>query len=324
MAEIFLGIDGGQSHTEAVVADAAGHILGRGRGGPSNHAEQPGGRERLLRAVSDSVANALSSAGLPAIAEVEFVAAHCAMSGGAEYKTEVISRVLRAKQLEVGHDAPAALWGATGGRPGIVVIAGTGSVAYGENKRGESAQTGGWGHLLGDEGSGYWLALEAIKRAIAGYESNAGRRKILPNQLEQLALEHFAQSGLRSLALAIYGEQFSRDEVAAFAQVVQEAAMQGCREAQKIVSQGCATLFNLALITARKIHVRQTLLVCVGGVFRGEPARAAFMGLCKRGWPEASLEQPRFGPSAGALLLAYRAAGRLIDGEVLTNLEKCK
>jgi N-acetylglucosamine kinase-like BadF-type ATPase len=203
----------------------------------------------------------------------------------------------------------------------VVVIAGTGSVAYGENERGETAQTGGWGHLLGDEGSGYWLAMEAVKRAVRLSDE---RRKSTPNPLEKLALEHFQAAHLRALALALYGEKFSRDEIAAFARVVQDAAAGGCLEAERVVRRGGAALFKLAATTARKLRMRRALLACVGGVFRGAAARAEFAGLCARRWPEAELVQPRFDPAAGALLLAYRAAGRVIDDKVLTNLEKEK
>jgi N-acetylglucosamine kinase-like BadF-type ATPase len=206
----------------------------------------------------------------------------------------------------------------------VVVIAGTGSVAYGENERGETAQTGGWGHLLGDEGSGYWLAMETIRRAIYAYESSEERRKPLANPLASIALKHFQTADLRSLALAIYGEKFSRDEIAAFARLVQESAVAGNSETQQIVRRGCEALFSLAATTARKLKLKRALLVCVGGVFRGAAARAEFAKLRARRWPEAELAQPRFDPAVGALLLAYQAAGRVIDEEVLTNLAKEK
>ena len=128
-SKMFLGVDGGQSHTEAVVADAEGNILGRGNGGASNHAEQPGGRERLKKAVIKSVGEALripnSKFQIPdagfQIPDL-FASAHFGMTGGADYKKEIIGEIIRAEHLKVGHDAPSALFGATAGKPGIVVI----------------------------------------------------------------------------------------------------------------------------------------------------------------------------------------------------------
>jgi N-acetylglucosamine kinase-like BadF-type ATPase len=326
MTELFLGIDGGQSHTEAFVADAKGRVLGRGRGGPSNHAEQPGGRERLAKAVGESVGAALSAAQMPLLEQISFSAAYCAMTGGAEFKEEIIGGLIRAEKLIVAHDAPAALAGGLGGKPGIVVIAGTGSVAYGENERGETAQIGGWGHLFGDEGSGYWIALQAIKRAI--YWEDHGFRKLRraasavnPNKLENLALSYFNQNSLRALALAVYGEQISRDELAGFAHSVHQAALGGESGAQKIIREGGNALFSLALMTARRLRLSAPQIVCVGGVFQGALTRAEFANLRVRLWPQAEIVEPVLPPPAGALLLAYRAQGRECDEKVIANLK---
>ncbi len=325
MTEIFLGIDGGQSHTEAFIADARGRILGRGRGGPSNHAEQPGGRERLAKAVSESVGAALSVAQMPCLEKVIFSAAYCAMTGGADFKEEIIGGSIRAEKLIVAHDAPAALAGGLGGKPGIVIIAGTGSVAYGENERGETAQIGGWGHLLGDEGSGYWMALQAIKRAIYwedyGFRKRRAEPVVKPNNLENLALNYFNRSSLRALALAVYGEEISRDELAGFARAVHQAAMEGESGAQKIIREGAGALFTLALMAARRLRMPAPQMVGAGGVFRGALTQSEFANLRVRLWPQAQFAAPLLPPTAGALLLAYRAQGREIDDKVLANLK---
>src|SRR5215471_15972764 len=128
----FLGVDGGQSQTTALVADSQGRILGRGGASASNHTREPGGRERLAQSVNQSVEAALRSAGLlkkKAVADFRFASAHLAMAGEAEYKEAVIHGLLHSERLIVGHDAHGALAGALAGREGVVVLAGTGSVA---------------------------------------------------------------------------------------------------------------------------------------------------------------------------------------------------
>ena len=214
-------------------------------------------------------------------------------------------------------------WPADGliGQPGIVVIAGTGSVAYGENERGETAQAGGWGHLFGDEGSAFWLALQGIKRAIQ-WQDRAYGRKSGPNRMAELALTHFGCHTLRELAIAVYGEQIGRDELAGFAAVIHEAALNGESEAQKILREGVDALFALAAMTARRLRWREARLVCLGGVFRGALTRSGFANRCQRWWPEAKIIAPRFDPARGALLLAYKQAGILLEENVLTNLER--
>ena len=106
--QYYLGIDGGQSHTTALIADVDGIILGRGLSGPSNHTREPGGRERLERAVSESVSDALRAAGLMergAIGDFYFRSAHLAMTGEPEDKISIVQQILSAENLVVGHDA---------------------------------------------------------------------------------------------------------------------------------------------------------------------------------------------------------------------------
>ncbi|HVF26838.1 MAG TPA: BadF/BadG/BcrA/BcrD ATPase family protein [Pyrinomonadaceae bacterium] len=317
--DLYLGVDGGQSHTEAVVADGDGNIIGRGRAGPSNHAEQPGGRERLRHAVVESVGRALEAAGESPISETKFVAAHCAMTGGAEFKEEIISSVLRARHLKVGHDAPAALAGAMAGEPGIIMIAGTGAVAYGENSRGENARAGGWGHLFGDEGSAYWMAKEGVRRAMMAEDSLTGR-----TDLQRLALMHFQKASLRALALSVYGEEISRDQLATFAETVHAAALAGDTASHNIISEAARSLAALAGVVINKLYSdsESARVACVGGVFRGGLARASFAAVLNEKTPNAGIVEPRFDPPTGALLLAYRAAGLNLSDELLSNLSE--
>lgn len=316
--DLYLGIDGGQSHTEAVIADGDGNVVGRGRAGPSNHAEQPGGRERLRRAIVESVGGALDAAGKSQISETIFAAAHCAMTGGAEFKEETISSILHARHLKVGHDAPAALAGAmAGGGPGTVVIAGTGAVAYGENSRGENARAGGWGHLFGDEGSAYWIAKEGVRRAMMSEDG-----LIKPTNMRESALTHFRKTSLRALALSFYGEEISRDQLATFAETVHAAALASDTAAHNIISEAGRSLAALAGVVIGKLYSdsESAPVACVGGVFRGELARRSFAAALAEKSPHAYIVAPRFDPAIGALLLAYRAAGLKLDDVLLFNL----
>ncbi len=306
MRRLFLGVDGGQSHTDAVVADDNGRLLGRGRGGPSNHADQPGGRERLRRAIRDSVGAALASAGLPEVSAARFTSAHCAMTGGPEDKKTEIHALLHADRLTVGHDAPAALAGATAGGPGIVVIAGTGSVAYGETSDGRAATAGGWGYVIGDEGSGYWIAIEAIRRAARGDDARASA-----TELGSIAVERFACVTLRELAARIQAGAIDRDAISRFAPEVDAVATAGDRVASAIIDEAGRYLARLAVALADRLGAREAAMpvAAVGGVFRLAGVFAAFAGEIAGAWPAARLVTPRFDPAVGALILAYRQAG---------------
>ena len=130
---LFLGVDGGQSATTALIGDEAGRVLGAGRGGPCNHAGAAEGRRRLVLAVGDSVAAACAQGNLDARA-VGFAVACLGMSGGPEDKRAILQQILPAEVVVVTDDAVIALAGATAGEPGIVTIAGTGSISFGRNR----------------------------------------------------------------------------------------------------------------------------------------------------------------------------------------------
>lgn len=314
----FLGIDGGQSHTEAIIADKEGNILGRGAGGASNHAEIPGGRERLENAVMESVGKALSSANLPAIDNTIFAAAHCGMTGGAIYKEDIIARIIRAENLIVGHDAPTALFGATAGKPGVVVIAGTGSVVFGVNRAGNAARTGGLGYLFSDEGSGFWLAAQMIRLAIKENDEIIENCGIL-----KLVLNFFGRDEIREITDDFYNGKISRDEIAALAKRAHVAAAEGNQAIRGQIFYGVEALTDGIRSAAKRLKFRTSFPVAgIGGMFRAPLVNETLKTSLAKKVPLAEIIKPRFGPAIGALLLAYWQAEIKITEEMLNNLEK--
>lgn len=315
---IFLGVDGGQSHTEAVITDENGGVVGGGKGGPSNHAEVPGGRERLRSAILDSVGEAIARLQVNNVGDVRFHSAHFGMSGGADYKEEIIREIVNANILNVGHDAPAALAGGTGGGPGIVVISGTGSAIYGENSDGRTARAGGLGYLFSDEGSGFWLAAQAIRLAIKeddGVIENAG--------IAKLVLEHFGVTSIRDLTTGFYNGKFTRDEIAGFAKPAAVAAEAGNEVLRKQIRAGAFSLAENVKAASRVLEFPGDFnVVVVGGMFHGTMMRAEFEISLAELVPNAKFVRPRFGPAIGALLLAYSSAGIEISEQLLSNLDK--
>ena len=170
MDHLFLGVDGGQSSTTAIIGDESGRILGAGSGGPCNHVGAAEGRQKLVRAVNECVAKACGQAGLDP-ATVAFESACFGMSGGPDDKQAILQEILRARRLLTTTDAVIALAGATAGQAGIITIAGTGSIAFGRNARGETARAGGWGYVFGDEGGGFDITRQALRAALRMEES---------------------------------------------------------------------------------------------------------------------------------------------------------
>src|SRR5438445_3705675 len=180
---LFLGVDGGQSGTAAIIGDETGRVLGTGEGGPCNHAAASEGRAKLERAVVESVGAACRQAGLDASA-VNFEAACFGMSGGPDDKREILADILRAAHLTVTNDAVIALAGATTTGQGIITIAGTGSIGFGRNAEGRTARAGGWGYVFGDEGGGFDIARQALRAALR-FEEGWGPPTVLRDRLLQ-------------------------------------------------------------------------------------------------------------------------------------------
>jgi N-acetylglucosamine kinase-like BadF-type ATPase len=285
---LFAGLDGGQSSTHAVIADETGRIVGRGSGGPSDEIAQGPKSTRLRDALRDALADARRNADLPN--EARFAAVVAGVSG---YDGRVRGQppVLPTERLILEHDAPIAHAGAFAGKDGVIVIAGTGSVAYGHHN-GVTKLAGGWGYLFGDEGSAFWIAKSALSLAMMGD---------MP-EVEHAALAHFGQPSLRAFAHAFYTGEIDRARVAAFAPAVLELP-----SAQGFRAGTVMTLASLALSVALDLQART--IACVGGVFAYPNLRDMVATEIVRRWPEANVVEPKYDPEIGALILAYREAG---------------
>jgi len=314
---LVMGIDGGQSTTRALIADMEGNLLGLGVGGASNHIHEPGGPERLRQSLRTALNGALQSASLPA--DTRFAVALCGMTGGGPLVEEICRQELPADKVVVTHDTRTALYCVTQGRPGAVVIAGTGSVAFGMNEDGEIASVGGWGYLMGDEGSAYWIALLAINAC-----TRAEDGRIPPTWLKRVILEHFGVESLSALHRLIYSEQLSRGQLASAAQAVSDAAKLGERTAMRILSNAGKELGLMAVVVLRKLGMQyhRVKVGLVGGVTRATaPLHEAFRARVHRS-TMAEVVKPRFPMVVAAVCMALEQAGMTADERLWRGLEE--
>jgi N-acetylglucosamine kinase-like BadF-type ATPase len=300
----FLGIDGGQSSTTALIGDETGRILGRGEGGPSNHAATEEGRGRLERAINGSVKAALAEAGLDS--SIRFAAACCGMSGGPEDKRAILEALLSADTLIVTNDAAIALAGATPSGRGIIVIAGTGSMAFARNQADETARAGGWGYLFGDEGSAFDIARQALRAALR-MEEGWGPGTVLRAKLLQAG----GAKNANELMHRFYAPDWPRDRIAALAPLVDAAAEAGDQEAAEILRYAALQLAMLVsavrpLVCAAEVAVTQVAFA--GGVFRSQTLRERFRQLVELE-PRTACMAAMHSSAEGALFEAMRAAG---------------
>ena len=228
-----VGIDGGGTATRVLILDERGGALGRAEGGPAL-TDRPGAPIDI-ETVADTVARAAAAAGieLPAAAlcagfagvgrELERGAVEAALAGRLAARARVIT------------DAEAAFFDAFADGPGLLLIAGTGSIALGRGEDGREARTGGWGTLLGDEGSGYDIGLSALRAAARATDGRGRPTDLLARLLAELGLA-------RPEELIRWASGARKTAVAALAPSVCELAAQGDEVAAEIVAAVVASL----------------------------------------------------------------------------------
>jgi N-acetylglucosamine kinase-like BadF-type ATPase len=299
--QLVLGVDGGGSKTRAVVADGVGEVLGEGVAGPSNPLRV--GVGDAANAIRDAADRACAEAG---VRRVEIVAAEVGLAGvkRADIRERMRAAIIELgiKTVEVVTDADIALYGATEGKAGLVIIAGTGSVCCGVNARGRRACAGGWGPVVGDEGSGSWIARRALQ-AVAHATDGRGRK----TALVEAACEYFNVAQAEDLSTAVYAPNVTNSRIAGYGSRVVEAAKRRDPVAREIVEAAGRELARAAAAVIRKLRMeRERFRVAyVGGVFAAgalilDPLAEDVASVA----PRAFIAPPLLGPAEAAARMA--------------------
>jgi N-acetylglucosamine kinase-like BadF-type ATPase len=317
--KLFLGVDGGQSSTTALIADESGRVLGRGVDGPCNHVQSAAeGREKFIRVIGGCIRGAAAEAGL-GNERLVFRAACLGFSGGPADKLPILQQMLETGDLLVTTDAAIALAGACGGGAGIITIAGTGHISMGRSADGRLARAGGWGYLFGDEGGGFWTACEAVRAAMRVHE-NWGT----PTTLHARLLEATGHTDANDMMHDLYTAAWPRKRIAALSRIVDEEAANGDAESLHILHRGAAELLTISAIVRRNLfsETEPVRLSPIGSVWNSSPLRDRFVALWTAANPRNSFAPPALGPAAGALLEAFRIAATPVELHNLPDAEK--
>lgn len=312
-----LAVDGGQSSTICVLGAADGTLLSAGRGSAFNRPFEPGGDERIRRALTSSIGAALS----PLQPRPQHLAAaYLALTGGIQAATEMLPTIVPVDRMLAEGDAIAALASGTRAGPGVGLIAGTGVCAVAEAADGHRLVRGGWGRLLGDEGGGYWIGLQAL-RAAARADDGRGSATTLYDQV----VRQCGAGDMRGVFARVYAEEIGQPEIAALAPLVLTGADAGDPVATAIVDDAANELALLTQATcaaAAFTDERERVIVATGGVLRPGNAlwRRFAMHIAER-LPAFQLIAPHVPPVVGAFLLGLRLAGVDVDEDVLARVE---
>lgn len=321
--DLILGIDGGQTSTKAILVTLDGRVVGTGTGSPCDHLHGPNGYARNRDAIVSAATAALAAANRPASDIVGvglgLTSAPRETNAGATFRQMVDAFcTVDPGAFWVDADFVSNLAGASAGGPGIVVIAGGGSIGYGVDETGREAIAGGLGYLMGDDGSGWFLGLNAIQAAARAFDLRGPETALLP-----FVLEHYGLDRIRDIIRIIYAEGFSRDRVSTIARDVVRIAAEGDAVAAEIVHTGAERLGDIALGVARQLYTPGDPIVVypTGGVFTSRDLiRQPFAERIQDGWPDATIADPRFPPAVGAVLQVWRTMGEKITPERLATI----
>ena len=298
-----LGIDAGGTKTVCLLADAEGRIVSEARAGGANL--QAAGElevEKVLHAVME---DALGERDLQP-------AAICLGIAGVDRESDAVAvrgimrRIGFKTRTLVVNDALIALVAGAGNQPGIVIVAGTGSIAYGRDAKGRAARSGGWGYVLGDEGGGFWIGRSALHAVVREFDGRGPRTTLTDRVLAAMHLDRPTD-----LIHAVYAGGLHRYAIANIAPVVQQAADAGDAVAADIVSRAGVELAAAATSVITRLEMRGELFptLLAGGVFRGVPALVQHVATrLAEVAPRSEVRLLGDEPAMGAVTLALAAA----------------
>lgn len=304
---LIVGVDAGGTKTTGVVADETGAILRRARGAGANlHVHGELAVEKVLADILDELcpeerpeALCLGMAGVDRAGEEQVV-------------RSLLRRLGFRANAAVVNDAIIAIAAGAPDRVGVVVIAGTGSIAYGIDRHGSTARAGGLGPTLADEGSGGWIGHRAVLAAVRAQEGRGPETK-----LREAVFEALAVTSLSELPALAYGGSLTRERFASLTPLVAQVAHDGDPEARAILETAAAELALIARSVTRRLDFssRPFPLVFSGGLFTGIPGFAEAVA-AKADIPDAQPRRLDREPAEGALAMALdlhrsRKAARL-------------
>ncbi len=299
-----LGIDVGGTKTVCLLANQQGEIVAQGR---EEGANLQGAGELSLEKVLHSVMektladqNVLPSAICLGIAGVDRAADEAIVRS-------IMKRIGYKAKILVVNDALIALEAGIGTQPGIVIVAGTGSIAYGRNANGEASRAGGWGYVLGDEGSGYWIGRLAL-RAVVRHADGRGRMTALTPRL----LSHFGVERAAELIQKIYHEDVPPSAIASLARYVQQSRDEGDMVAGAILNRAADELMTAATAVMSRLELADAdfAFVLAGGMFHAVPWLCDQLKLMLPALaPNSQILRLEAEPALGAVRLALAELG---------------
>ncbi|MEM2718826.1 MAG: BadF/BadG/BcrA/BcrD ATPase family protein [Candidatus Bathyarchaeia archaeon] len=317
-----LCMDIGKTKTLAVILNERGDVLGKFISGPSGMWLK---EETVIRNIREAIDGCLSASrlSLKDISLISISWADLDTPRDWENAWKVIEKIgVERDKVLIEHDAVAAYYAVTFGEAGVAVIAGTGSIGFGINSRGERMRSSGWGWLIGDEGSAYWIAVKALNAISRAYDGR-GEKTILSKMIS----DYFGVENELEILNKVYKDLgCDPTEVSKIARIVDEAASRGDKVAKNILEDAGRELALAALCIIRGLKMEDEKIIVggLGGVFRSKIVKDTFIRTVKEGAPKAIVKEPLVEeePILGPIIMAFRKIGLKFSEEDLKSILK--
>lgn len=316
---IFVGVDGGGTNTRAVLVDRHGDILGKGNSGPSNYNDigLTGASKNIKRAIEDAKMNCGEK-------NLNLSSIYLGLGG---VLSEEDKNIMRQKIYELGlgfnqddiyveNDMHISLAGGLLNKPGVSLIVGTGSVCFGRDVDGNTLKAGGWGHLIDDVGSGYYLGIEALKALVRAVDGRGVHSELTERVYKELGLENINQ-----IMKVLYYDNFGRKEIAGLTKLLISAAENRDKTALQIIKKSVNKLAILVETVVTKLNFSEgeVLVTTSGGLTESGPVfNTPLKEAILKKVPDCRLVDPMMSPLLGAALLVLENNG-LLNESVISN-----
>lgn len=305
VVQYVVGIDGGGTKTLACVADLNGNKVSEYVSGPCNI------KSNKIAIVDSTILQLLNccaeGAGIQ-ISEFKCITMGSAGAGRENDRTileNIIRHVGYNGKLIVIDDFQTALRGAVNERYGIILISGTGSVCFGVNPAGRSRRVGGWGHIIGDEGSGYYIGKEILSSVMRSFDCRE------PNTiLTQKVFEYLGIMNHQQLIEFVYSEKTGKKQIAGIAKLLDEAFEKKDKAAEQITEAAAQHLFDQIKIIVKNLNLENTAVkIAFGGsiISNDTPVRRKLCNMVESEYPQINIVNPSSNAAWGAVLIALDA-----------------
>lgn len=294
----FIGIDGGGTKSRLLAVDENGNKIGSAYGNSTNLASNS------KTFVHDSLRRLIDCFLMNSNVKIADCIGFCIGSAGLDSENaclimeQMIQNFGFSCRIITVNDSLLVLAAATKGRPGVVVVSGTGSIAYGMDTNGEALRCGGWGHVLDDGGSGYWIGKEALRSALRSFDGR-GEKTVL----EDMFREEFHITHLPDLIEKIYGE-FNKAEIAGYAIYVKEGVKQNDKVCMDIMKEAARELYLLADAVIKRMREEEPNVIVSGGtILNHDVLYSGFRMHMKKNYPSINVVKIDKEPVMGAIYL---------------------